>query len=173
MTLTLTSGQSLHHHHGFSWTVKVVLYLHWHSKFSTTCKKKHHSAVKSLLSGLCGVCFLSHCHLTAWVCPCTHSVRQGSVILGLSRLCQGGHRVARLAQKDSGASGNYNPRNIMQQSASSQGVPASLSDSYFPLAPSRKIETVYEKRKEGGKCHLLSVTPPVSVPAPVPRNTNI
>lgn len=64
------------------------------------------------------------------------------------------------------------PCNIMQQSASSQGVPASLSDSYFPLAPSRKIETVYEKWKEGGKCHLLSVTPPVSVPVPAPRKRN-
>lgn len=66
------------------------------------------------------------------------------------------------------ATGNYN-HVAMQQSASSQGVPASLSDSYFPLAASRKIETVYEKWKEGGKCHLSSVPPPVSVPAPVPR----
>lgn len=54
------------------------------------------------------------------------------------------------------------PCGVIQQSASSQGVPASLSDSYFPLAPARKIETVYEKWKKGGKCHLLSVTPPVS-----------
>lgn len=57
------------------------------------------------------------------------------------------------------ATGNYN-RAAMQQSASSQGVPASLSDSSFPLAASRKIETVYEKWKEGGKCHLSSVAPP-------------
>lgn len=66
------------------------------------------------------------------------------------------------------ATGNYN-HVAMQQSASSQGVPASLSDSYLPLGASRKIETVYEKWNEGGKCHLSSVPPPVSVPAPVPR----
>lgn len=66
------------------------------------------------------------------------------------------------------ATGNYNHA-AMQQSASSQGVPASLSDSSFPLAASRKIEAVYEKWKEGGKCRLSSVLPPGPVPAPVPR----
>lgn len=51
------------------------------------------------------------------------------------------------------------PRN-MRQSASSQGGSSSLPDSFFPQAASRKIETVYEQRKEGGKCLLLSRNTP-------------
>lgn len=51
------------------------------------------------------------------------------------------------------------PRN-MRQSASSQGGSSSLPDSFFPQAASRKIETVYEQRKEGGKCLLLSHNTP-------------
>lgn len=70
------------------------------------------------------------------------------------------------------ATGSYNHA-AMQQSASSQGVPASLSDSYFPLAASRKIETVYEKRKEGGKCHLSSVPPPGVCPCSRARKSRI
>lgn len=50
----------------------------------------------------------------------------------------------------------------MRQSASSQGGPPSLPDNSFPLAPSRKTETVYEECKKGSKCLLLSVTPAVS-----------
>ncbi|CAF99001.1 unnamed protein product, partial [Tetraodon nigroviridis] len=42
----------------------------------------------------------------------------------------------------------------------------------FPPAPSRKTEAVYEKWKKGGKCHLLSATPPGSVPAPTKTNPN-
>lgn len=47
-----------------------------------------------------------------------------------------------------------------RQSASSQGGSSSLPDSFFPQAASRKIETVYEQRKEGGKCLLLSRNTP-------------
>lgn len=52
------------------------------------------------------------------------------------------------------------PARNMQQSASSQGGSSSLPDSFFPQAASRKIETVYEQRKEGGKCLLLSRNTP-------------
>lgn len=52
------------------------------------------------------------------------------------------------------------PARNMRQSASSQGGSSSLPDSFFPQAASGKIETVYEQRKEGGKCLLLSHNTP-------------
>lgn len=54
------------------------------------------------------------------------------------------------------------PCSNLRWSESSQGVRPSLPDSSFPLAPSRKMETIYEECKKGPKCLLLSITPVVS-----------